>query len=143
VATADDPCLESWLAFMGSCASLSREHPDRFILNLDIGGGTTNLALGKNQQVLRTGSLYLGARHVQVVPGSYRIVKLSTYARELFDLLGVAKGPGDDLTAAEVDAIVTCYLALLEASVVPSTGPYWARLAKLWNDWSRFVFKCR
>src|SRR5262245_10460099 len=28
IATADDPRLESWLAFMGSCATLSRAHPD-------------------------------------------------------------------------------------------------------------------
>src|SRR6476620_11025085 len=34
VATADDPCLESWLAFMGSCAELSRSHPDVAFLNL-------------------------------------------------------------------------------------------------------------
>ena len=46
VAAADDPCLESWLAFMGSAAGLSREHPGRPALILDIGGGTTNLALG-------------------------------------------------------------------------------------------------
>src|SRR5437764_10659969 len=43
IATADDPCLESWLAFMGSCAALSRAHAERYFLNLDIGGGTTNL----------------------------------------------------------------------------------------------------
>src|SRR6266404_810833 len=34
VATADDPCLESWLAFLGSCGGLSRSHPDRLFLNL-------------------------------------------------------------------------------------------------------------
>src|SRR5262249_54450523 len=28
MATADDPCLESWMAFMGSAAGLSRERPD-------------------------------------------------------------------------------------------------------------------
>ncbi len=115
VATADDPCLESWLAFMGSCEDLSRRHPDKAILNLDIGGGTTNIALGQNRQVLRTGCLFLGARHVQVIPGTYRIVKLSSYARDLFGHLGVAKAAGDDLTTAEIDAIVNFYLTLLEA----------------------------
>ena len=59
VAAADDPCLESWLAFMGSCDELSRQHPDKIILNLDIGGGTTNLALGRDRQVLHTGCLFL------------------------------------------------------------------------------------
>jgi len=41
IATADDPCLEAWLAFHGSCAALSRAQPHTPILNLDIGGGTT------------------------------------------------------------------------------------------------------
>src|SRR5207302_1836637 len=66
IAAADDPCLESWLAFLGSCGELSRSHPDRAVLNLDIGGGTTNLALGEGGQVRRTSCLFLGARHVQV-----------------------------------------------------------------------------
>ena len=115
VATADDPCLESWLAFLGSCAELSRQHPDKAILNLDIGGGTTNIALGQDRQVKRTGCLFLGARHVQVVPGTYEIVKLSNYARELFEHLDIDRGPGDHLPKAEVDAILTFYITILEA----------------------------
>jgi ethanolamine utilization protein EutA len=115
VATADDPCLESWLAFMGSCAELSRQYSEKAIVNLDIGGGTTNIALGQNGQVMRTGCLFLGARHVQVMPGTYRIVKLSSYAWDLFDHLHIAAGPGIDLTPSEVDAVVTFYLTLLEA----------------------------
>src|SRR5205807_8088709 len=115
VATADDPCLESWLAFLGSCAGLSRAQPDTPVLNLDIGGGTTNLALGRAGEVLRTGCLFVGARHIQVVPGGYRIVKLSRYARALLDHLGVRKGPGDRLNEAEVEAVLDFYLGLLQA----------------------------
>ena len=117
VARADDPCLEAWLAFMGSCAGLSRRHPTRPIINLDIGGGTTNLALGLDGEVLATGCLYVGARHFQVVPGSYRLVKLSRYARALLASLKIGKEPGDDLTAAEVSAILAFYLDLLENAV--------------------------
>src|SRR5262249_47340235 len=69
IATANDPCLESWLAFMGSCAELSRARPNLRVLNLDIGGGTTNLALGQGGEVLRTGCLFVGARHVHVGAG--------------------------------------------------------------------------
>jgi ethanolamine utilization protein EutA len=116
VATADDPCLESWLAFMGSSAALSRAHPDKTVLNLDIGGGTTNLALGKAGDVFRTGCLFVGARHIQVVPGTYRIVQISPYARALLDALGVRKGPGDCLTETEVDAVVDFYVRLLTAA---------------------------
>ena len=133
VATADDPCLESWLAFMGSCAALSQQHPDQLILNLDIGGGTTNLALGQNRQVLRTGCWFLGARHVQVIPGTYCIVKLSTYARDLFTHLGIAKGPGEELTETEVDRFLAFYLAMLEAGCTPSNdlAPAAKRLAQV------------
>ena len=116
VATADDPCLESWLSFLGNCAGLSRQHPDQAILNLDIGGGTTNLALGRDGQVLRIGCLFLGARHVQVIPGTYKIVKLSPYARDLFAHLHIDKGPGDQLRDAEVEALLTFYVTVLEAA---------------------------
>jgi ethanolamine utilization protein EutA len=116
IATADDPCLESWLAFMGSCGELSRANPELSVLNLDIGGGTTNLALGQAGAVLRTGCLIVGARHVQVEPGSYRIVRLSSYARALFRHLGIAKDVGDTLTDREVNAVLSFYVDLLEAA---------------------------
>ncbi|MCI0458031.1 MAG: ethanolamine ammonia-lyase reactivating factor EutA, partial [Gemmataceae bacterium] len=116
IANADDPCLESWLAFMGNCSALSRAHPDTYFLNLDIGGGTTNLALGKAGEVLRTGCLFVGARHVQVEPGTYRIARLSRYAQTLLDHLGIRNGPGDTLTENEVSAILDFYLALLDAA---------------------------
>src|SRR5581483_2365832 len=117
VASADDPCLESWLAFMGSCAALSHSHPDRPIINLDIGGGTTNVALGEAGEVLKTGCLYVGARHVQVTPGTYRIKRLSEFAAELFEHLRIRKGIGDELSHDDVDAVLDFYLRLLEATV--------------------------
>jgi ethanolamine utilization protein EutA len=117
IAAAEDPCFESWLAFMGNCAGLSREYPNRPIINLDIGGGTTNIALGKGGEVLRTGSLFVGARHVQVVPGTYRIARLSHYAQRLFDELAIRKSANDSLTPCEVQRIVDFYVTLLTAAV--------------------------
>jgi ethanolamine utilization protein EutA len=127
VATADDPCLESWLSFLGSCGNLSRAHPEQAILNLDIGGGTTNIALGKAGEVLRTGCLFVGARHVQVVPGSYRIVNLSRYARALLE----GGRTGDCLSEAEVQGILDFYVGLLEAVVAGSPHPFQEQLALL------------
>jgi ethanolamine utilization protein EutA len=131
IATAEDPCFESWLAFMGSCAGLSRDYPDTPMINLDIGGGTTNLALGRNGEVLRTGCLFVGARHVQVEPGTYRIVKLSQYATRLFDDLGIRKGPGDSLVPEEVERILDFYLLLLEAAVAGDQEPFQKPIARL------------
>jgi ethanolamine utilization protein EutA len=118
VAAADDPCLESWLSFLGSCGPLSRTHPDRLFLNLDIGGGTTNFALGRDGQVLCTGCLVIGARHVECSPGTYRIVRLSQHGQALLARLGIGKNAAEALTDAEVAAIVDHYVRLLEAAAL-------------------------
>jgi ethanolamine utilization protein EutA len=118
VVTADDPRLESWLAFHGNCGALSRAHPERPILNLDIGGGTTNLALGQNGEVRRTGCLFIGARHVQVEPGTYRITRISRYAAAGFAQLGIHKDTGDQLTIPERTRLIDYWVGLLEAAAV-------------------------
>src|SRR5262245_16230884 len=112
IAIAEDPCYESWLAFMGSCAALSRQNPQRAVINLDIGGGTTNIAIGKGGDVLGTGCLFVGARHVQVEPGTYRLTRISNYAARLFEQLRIQKLPGDSLDPAQVRRIVDYYVML-------------------------------
>jgi ethanolamine utilization protein EutA len=124
IAVADDPCFESWLAFMGSCLGLSRANPDRPVINLDIGGGTTNLAFGQRGQVFRTGSLFAGARHVQLEPGTYRLVHTSNYATALFDYLDIRKCPGNFLEPHEVDRIVTFYIQLIRAAAAGDTSHF-------------------
>jgi ethanolamine utilization protein EutA len=115
IATADDPCLESWLAFMGSCSVLSRFHAGTPFVNIDIGGGTTNTALGIDGHVRRTGCHFVGARHLQFDPGTYRLRGLSPYGRALLDDLGIRKDPGALLTAMELEAVLDFYVAALEA----------------------------
>lgn len=123
IATADDPGLESFLAFMGGAAALSRARPGEQLLNLDIGGGTTNLALGVDGEVSHVGSLFVGARHVEVEPGSYRIAALSRHAHDLFIALGIAARPGDTLTPAELAAVLEFQVGLLEAAVRGDEAP--------------------
>jgi ethanolamine utilization protein EutA len=123
IATAADPCLESWLAFMGNCYELSRANPQRIFINLDIGGGTTNIALGRNGEVLRTGSYFVGARHIQFEPGGYQLTALSPYARQLLAQLDIHKQVGDWLSETDVGSIVDWYLVLLEAAVTGHSRP--------------------
>lgn len=121
IATVDDPNLESWLAFMGCVAALSRYHSDRTFINLDIGGGTTNPAAGRAGQVLSAGCFYIGARHVQFEPGTYRITKRSVYGRKLMDHLSIGKSEGDVLDPVELDAILDYYIQGLEAMAAGDT----------------------
>lgn len=117
VATADDPCLESWLAFMGSCSTMSRFHASVPIVNLDIGGGTTNAALGRDGNVTETGCHFIGARHFQVRPGSYALTAISEYGRALLHELRLERDVGEDLTPADRTAILDWYVQALEAIV--------------------------
>jgi ethanolamine utilization protein EutA len=117
IATADDPCLESWLAFMGNCLRLSQAYPQTPFINLDIGGGTTNLALGQAGTVQSVGCYYVGARHVQCQPGSYLLLRLSPYGVRMLHGLGIQRSCGDELRPDERARILDFYTGLLEAVV--------------------------
>ncbi|HGM6785248.1 TPA: ethanolamine ammonia-lyase reactivating factor EutA [Pseudomonas aeruginosa] len=122
VAAADDPGLESWLAFMGNCALLSRAHPDTQILNLDIGGGTTNPALGLNGNVLACGCHFIGARHWRFEPGSYRLLGLSEHGRALLEHLGIDSSLGEHLGARDIQRLLGWQVSALEALVSGDTA---------------------
>jgi ethanolamine utilization protein EutA len=130
-ATADDPSLESWLAFMGGCSALSRHHSTTPIINLDIGGGTTNPALGLNGDVLSTGSYFIGARHFQFDAGTYQLSGASTFGSRLLDHLGLQVSIGERLREPELDAILGFYITALEAIVMGERDFFEAPAARL------------
>ncbi|MBB6306342.1 ethanolamine ammonia-lyase reactivating factor EutA [Xanthobacter tagetidis] len=134
IATARDPALESWLAFMGSCAGLSRALPTRAILNLDIGGGTTNAALGEAGEVIATGCHFIGARHLRFAPGTYRLAFVSRRARAVLDHLGIAAREGDALAPAEVAAVTGFLVRALEALAEGDAAFFQAEPARLLVD---------
>ncbi len=134
VATAGDPRLESWLAFMGSCSMLSRCYPERPFINFDIGGGTTNPAFGANGEVLCTGCYFIGARHFQFYPGTYRLTDISIYGRKLLNNLGIQKALGQKLSSGEVDAILNFYVTALEAIAAGNLGFFLSPAAALYQQ---------
>ncbi len=131
IATADDPNLESWLSFMGCAATLSRHHYQLPIINLDIGGGTTNPAMGKAGQVFETGCFFVGARHFQFEPGTYRLTQVSCYGQKLMDHLGICRQKAEILEAGEIDAILDFYIAVLEAMVRGDKSFFLSPMGKL------------
>jgi ethanolamine utilization protein EutA len=122
MATAEDPRLESWLAFMGGCSTLSRWHKDTALINLDIGGGTTNAALGRDGNVEDTGCHFIGARHLQFEPGSYRLTCISEFGAAMLAALGIEREVGDTLGSAECVAVVGYCVAALEAIAAGDSG---------------------
>lgn len=125
IAVADDPSLESWLAFMGSSLGESRARPEVPIINLDIGGGTTNPALGLGGTVLATGCAFVGARHLRFEPGTYRLTHVTAQGRAVMAAAGVRAVVGDELTAGQVGGVVATLVRALED--IASGEPRWAR----------------
>jgi ethanolamine utilization protein EutA len=117
VVAADDPSLESWLAFMGNTLVLSRATSSAWFVNLDIGGGTTNIAWGRAGEVSRCGCYYIGARHVQFEPGTYRLRQLSEFGEALWGQLGISATVGSDLRAEDRQRLVKFQVELLERIV--------------------------
>ncbi|NHO54788.1 reactivating factor for ethanolamine ammonia lyase [Acetobacter estunensis] len=114
MATVRDPVLESWLAFMGSCADLVRpgESP---VLNLDIGGGTTNAALGVEGQVIAAGCHFIGARHLQFAPDGETLSGFSEFGQTLLSHLDLSHSPGERMEPDAIARVIAWYVQALEA----------------------------
>ena len=67
--------MEAMLAAYGSGAARVSHDQGKRILNVDIGGGTTKLAIVEHGQIVSTAALHIGGR-LQVVDESNRIVRL-------------------------------------------------------------------
>jgi ethanolamine utilization protein EutA len=83
VATAG-PSLESILAARGAGAVAFSRQTGKTVLHMDIGGGTSNLALIKEGKILATGCLNVGGRLIKQEGGTVRYV--SPVLKDLTDL---------------------------------------------------------
>lgn len=90
-AIGDDPRLESWFAFHGNLSDLMAQFPEKIFLNIDVGGGTSNLAVGKAGKVLDTASALVGARHFVVEGSQHRVGPTTSQANTILEVLKLSK----------------------------------------------------
>jgi ethanolamine utilization protein EutA len=100
VATAG-PDLESVLAAKGSGAVSYSESTGKTVLHMDIGGGTSNLALIRNGIIVATGCLNVGGRLLKF-DKNHRITYISPVLKGLCDLT-----LGDTVTAAQLEPLAS------------------------------------
>ena len=106
--------MEAMLAAYGSGAARASHDQGKRILNVDIGGGTTKLAIVENGQIATTAAVHIGGR-LQVVDESNRIVRLDPAGSYLAGeaghpwRLGDLADPADMERVAEwmADALIT------------------------------------
>src|ERR1700689_2175324 len=89
--------MESLLAAFGSGASRVSHDENKRVLNIDIGGGTTKLALVEKGQVTATAAVHIGGR-LQVVDEAGKIARLAPAGRYHARQAGFSWEKGDVVT---------------------------------------------
>ena len=110
VATAG-PALESALAGRGAGAADYAQAHACTVVNLDIGGGTTNIARFTNGALTDTACLNVGGRLVKLEPDG-RVTYVSPVLRPF-----VPYAPGDRLTPQDLAPTVTLLTEILEEAL--------------------------
>jgi ethanolamine utilization protein EutA len=114
--------MESLLAAYGSGAAKASHDLGRPVLNVDIGGGTTKLALVEAGKVVHTAAIHLGGR-LAVVDDADRLTRLDPAGRQLAANAGIDWSLGATVTQAELDQVAAWMADALIAALTQSPAP--------------------
>ncbi len=109
--------MEAMLAAYGSGAARVSHDTGQRILNIDIGGGTTKLAVVEAGIVVATAALHIGGR-LQVVNDAQRIVRLDPAGKYHAAEAGWSWSRGDVIAPAALDAVAETMADALVAAIV-------------------------
>lgn len=116
VATAG-PDLESIIAGKGAGTNLISKKNNCTAVNMDIGGGTTNLVVFKNGEVIDTGCLDIGGRLIRIDKTTRKVIYIASKIKELADANSINIKVGEILDDDDIKNIITNMVMLLEESV--------------------------
>lgn len=110
------PDLESVIAGKGSGAyQYSKDH-DCSVVNLDIGGGTTNIVFFQCGETVGKSCLDIGGRLIRL-KADYTVEYMSPSAKRIADSVGVSLQAGTRTTERELRRITDCMADLLAQAV--------------------------
>jgi ethanolamine utilization protein EutA len=111
------PNYEAVLAAHGSGAV---ERSDRYlktVMNVDVGGGTTKIAVARRGEVVETAALYVGARHV-VLDEAGRLIRIEEPAEVVAGAARVRLAVGEELSEDDQrklsEALADCLFEVLD-----------------------------
>lgn len=108
--------MEAMLAAYGSGAAKASHDLGLRILNVDIGGGTTKLAVVDAGRVLRTAAVHIGGR-LQVVDETGRVVRLDPAGREHATRAGYDWALGDVVGIEDLERVAETMADTLVAAL--------------------------
>ena len=126
VAATAGPNFESLLAAMGSGAVARSRESGKTVLSCDIGGGTSNMAISKNGEVLSTSCIALGGNLLALDP-EIRIRRLADPLLQVMHHMGLDYRLGDQIPKENIGKIAS---TMAEVLIEVMTGPARSSLAK-------------
>ena len=120
------PNFESLIAAMGSGAAARSKEDNKTILSCDIGGGTSNIAVTKNGEILSTSCISVGGR-VLGINSKGKIWRIDEPALKVMQHLGLNYKIGDKISKADIESIAS---TLAEALFEVIRGPAKSALAR-------------
>jgi ethanolamine utilization protein EutA len=115
--------MESMLAAYGSGAARVSSEERKRILNIDIGGGTTKLAVIEHGKVIATAAVHVGGR-LQVVDARGAIVRLDPAGRHHAKRAGFAWERGGRASDADMDKVAGTMADALVAALTARPMPH-------------------
>ncbi|WP_129599599.1 ethanolamine ammonia-lyase reactivating factor EutA [Anaerophilus nitritogenes] len=113
VATAG-PDLEGIIAGKGANAAKFSKEKGSVVINLDIGGGTTNIAVFKNGEVIDTSCLDIGGRLIKLDPNTLNVRYASEKIKKLSQTLGIHIVEGEKIKKDDLKKITDQMAQVIE-----------------------------
>ncbi len=118
--------FESLITAMGSGAVARSKDSKKTILSCDIGGGTSNIAISKNGEVLSTSCVSVGGRLLAVNPEGM-IWRIDVPAMKVMRNIGLNYKVGDHIPKEDIEKIAKRFAEILMEVI---TGPATSSLAR-------------
>ncbi|ABO49831.1 Reactivating factor of Adenosylcobalamin-dependent ethanolamine ammonia lyase [Desulforamulus reducens MI-1] len=122
VATAG-PQLESIIAGRGAGAAALSSELHRVVLNIDVGGGTANLAVFEEGQPIDATCINIGGRLVELETGGDRIRYVAPAARVVLEECGIKAEVGERLSLQEIRTISKAMAQAVKNLLLPGPLP--------------------
>ena len=113
VVAAAGPDMESIIAGKGAGADKISSDYKSTVVNLDIGGGTTNISVFRRGELLDVGCLDIGGRLIKL-DDNKKIIYIAEKIKRLADNTGIKLSIGDDADELKLRKIVAKMVKMLE-----------------------------
>lgn len=125
VATAG-PDLESIIAGKGAGSHQYSQEHHTSIVNIDIGGGTSNLALFREGDLQDTACFDIGGRLIKLDPSSHRLTYIAPKLQQIIQQEGLQLELGKTVNPSDLNRLVQILTEVLEMAVgLEGTCPYY------------------